>query len=87
MPTLAALASDLGHNGDALIALAQCADVLARYAENASEALRANVFGSPSYVLAGEMFYGQDRLEMLDRALHAPFQPTRWRNPPVHDQK
>ena len=34
------------------------------------EALQAGVFGAPSYVLAsGEIFWGQDRLELLERAL------------------
>jgi len=34
------------------------------------EALAAGVFGAPSYVLpSGEFFWGQDRLEMLERAL------------------
>ena len=35
-----------------------------------AEALKAGVFGAPSYVLeSGEFFWGQDRLEFLDRAL------------------
>ncbi len=29
------------------------------------------VFGSPSYVFDGEVFWGQDRLDFLDRALAA----------------
>ena len=34
------------------------------------EALMAGVFGAPSYVLpSGEIFWGQDRLELLERAL------------------
>lgn len=34
------------------------------------EAVQAGVFGAPSYVLpSGEIFWGQDRLELLDRAL------------------
>ena len=34
------------------------------------EALKAGVFGAPSYVLpSGEIFWGQDRLDLLDRAL------------------
>ena len=35
-----------------------------------AEALAQGVFGAPSYVLpSGEFFWGQDRLEFLDRAL------------------
>jgi 2-hydroxychromene-2-carboxylate isomerase len=33
------------------------------------EAVAGNVFGAPSYVYNGEIFWGQDRLEFLDRAL------------------
>jgi 2-hydroxychromene-2-carboxylate isomerase len=36
------------------------------------------VFGSPAYVLDGEVFWGQDRLDLLDDALasgRAPFKP------------
>lgn len=36
------------------------------------EALAAGVFGAPSYVLpSGEIFWGQDRLDLLERALKA----------------
>jgi 2-hydroxychromene-2-carboxylate isomerase len=31
--------------------------------------MAANVFGAPSYVLDGEIFWGQDRLDFLGRAL------------------
>jgi hypothetical protein len=35
-----------------------------------TEALTAGVFGAPSFVLpSGEIFWGQDRLELLERAL------------------
>lgn len=46
------------------------------YRENLAQALEAGVFGSPSYVLDGEIFWGQDRLDLLDDALasgRAPF--------------
>jgi 2-hydroxychromene-2-carboxylate isomerase len=33
------------------------------------EALGRNVFGAPSYVYRDEIFWGQDRLDFLDRAL------------------
>ncbi len=39
------------------------------------EALSAGVFGAPSFVLpSGEIFWGQDRLELLERALRRPKQ-------------
>jgi len=37
------------------------------------DALAAGVFGAPSFVLpSGEIFWGQDRLELLERALKQP---------------
>ena len=38
------------------------------YQRNLALALEAGVFGSPSYVLDGEVFWGQDRLDLLDDA-------------------
>jgi 2-hydroxychromene-2-carboxylate isomerase len=46
------------------------------YEQYTQEALTAGVFGAPSYVLpSGEFFWGQDRLEMLERALKMLCQP------------
>lgn len=48
------------------------------YQRNLGLALESGVFGSPSYVLDGEVFWGQDRLDLLDDALtsgRAPFSP------------
>jgi 2-hydroxychromene-2-carboxylate isomerase len=43
------------------------------YDRYTQEALAAGVFGAPSYVLpSGEIFWGQDRLELLERALKMP---------------
>lgn len=42
----------------------------ALYEQFTQEALKAGVFGAPSYVLpSGEIFWGQDRLDLLERAL------------------
>ena len=40
-----------------------------RYEANTQRAIAAGVFGAPSYVVDGEIFWGQDRLDFLDRAL------------------
>jgi len=46
------------------------------YDRYTQEALAAGVFGAPSFVLpSGEFFWGQDRLEMLERALKMLPQP------------
>ena len=40
---------------------------------NTEEAISRSVFGSPTYFADGDMFYGQDRLELLERALDRPY--------------
>jgi len=67
--TLAALATECGLDGEALVSRAGAAEIEAAYAANAEDALAAQVFGAPTYVWRGEPFWGQDRLEMLDAAL------------------
>jgi 2-hydroxychromene-2-carboxylate isomerase len=47
--------------------------VLKIYADNTKEAIEKSVFGSPTYFVDGDMFYGQDRLELVERALLKPF--------------
>jgi carboxymethylenebutenolidase len=39
------------------------------YAGYTQEAIERQVFGAPTYVVDNELFWGQDRLEFLDRAL------------------
>ncbi len=48
-------------------------DVQKSYRQNTESAIAHSVFGSPTYMADGDMFYGQDRLEMLARALDQPF--------------
>jgi 2-hydroxychromene-2-carboxylate isomerase len=40
-----------------------------RYAANTQEAIELGVFGAPTYVIDGELFWGQDRLEFVQRRL------------------
>jgi 2-hydroxychromene-2-carboxylate isomerase len=39
------------------------------FEKNTEEAIRRNVFGSPSYLVGDELFWGQDRLSYLDEYL------------------
>ena len=39
------------------------------YEANTQEALARNVFGAPTYAYKDELFWGQDRLDFLERAL------------------
>jgi 2-hydroxychromene-2-carboxylate isomerase len=42
-----------------------------RYEDYTQQAIDAKVFGAPSYVIDGEIFWGQDRLDFVARALNA----------------
>jgi 2-hydroxychromene-2-carboxylate isomerase len=48
---------------------AQAPTVQARYEGYTEQAIAAGVFGAPSYVVNGEIFWGQDRLDFLQRRL------------------
>jgi 2-hydroxychromene-2-carboxylate isomerase len=69
--TLASSAERAGLDAAALRAAGPSdAELDALLEQYTQEALKAGVFGAPSYVLpSGEIFWGQDRLELLDRAL------------------
>lgn len=76
---IAALCDTVGLPGADLIAAAGTAETDAAYRANREQALAADVFGAPAYVLDGEVFWGQDRIELLDDALasgRAPFRPV-----------
>lgn len=44
-------------------------DVQQAYEAHTQAAIAANLFGAPSYVVDGEVFWGQDRLDFLERKL------------------
>ena len=46
-------------------------EVQARYAANTQEAADLGVFGAPTYVIDGELFWGQDRLDFVQRRLQS----------------
>lgn len=52
-----------------LLALAGSAEVAARYIQHSQEAIARGVFGAPTSIYRDELFWGQDRLDFLDRAL------------------
>ncbi len=53
----------------ALAADAATPGIAARYDALTQEAIDRQVFGAPTYVCGGELFWGQDRLDFLDRKL------------------
>lgn len=67
--TIAHLADEAGLPGKQLVERAASDEIGAAYERNRQDAIAADVFGSPAYVLDGEVFWGQDRIELLDDAL------------------
>lgn len=64
-----AVANEAGYDGAALHALEQAAATLTEYQAFSDEAVRLGVFGAPIFILNGERFWGQDRLNFVERAL------------------
>lgn len=67
--TLIAIADAHGFDGRALYddSLTEAGEQV--LAENVRRANEAQVFGAPTYVFNGEPFWGQDRLDLLERAI------------------
>ena len=70
---LSAIAQGAGLDPEALARAAADPAVEAEHRANTRAALDRPMFGSPTYLAGDEMFYGQDRLEMLARELERPF--------------
>jgi 2-hydroxychromene-2-carboxylate isomerase len=66
---LARCATAAGLDGAAVLAASKEPAAQASYDQSTQEAIDAQVFGAPSYVFNGELFWGQDRLDFLERAL------------------
>ncbi|HJS84982.1 MAG TPA: 2-hydroxychromene-2-carboxylate isomerase [Acetobacteraceae bacterium] len=69
--TLARLVADVGLDAPALTRLAAEERWAERRARDTQDALARGVFGAPSYVIGDEIFWGQDRLEFVERRLAA----------------
>ena len=68
-PTMLAIAQEQGMDGGPLLAQAKSGD-FEQVREAASlAAIERGVFGAPTYVIDDEVFWGQDRLDFVARAL------------------
>ena len=67
---LAAVLAECGLDAQRL-AQAQDPETKVLYAQHTREAVDAGVFGAPSYIVDGEIFWGQDRLDFVERRLAA----------------
>jgi 2-hydroxychromene-2-carboxylate isomerase len=64
-----AIAEENGYDGTVLVAAERSERVQALYWQFSEEAERLGVFGAPTFVIEGELFWGQDRLGFVDRRL------------------
>ena len=69
LDTLTTIATECGCDSVALAARAQTPEMTGRYAALTEEAIARGVFAAPTYIYRDEMFWGQDRLDFLARAL------------------
>ncbi|WP_439546405.1 2-hydroxychromene-2-carboxylate isomerase [Sandarakinorhabdus sp.] len=65
---LAATLTAGGHDAPALLALTQSPDAKARLMSNTEAAVARGVFGAPTCFVAGQMHFGQDRLDWVELA-------------------
>lgn len=72
------LLADDGQDVRYVMERAASDEVAEAYEQYSREAISRDVFGSPTYILNGEPFWGQDRLDLLAAALksgRAPYLP------------
>lgn len=81
--TLEGIATKLGYDAERLLERAASGLIQEKLLANSAWAREHNVFGSPTYFVDGDPFYGQDHLELVERALSQPFAPSTWTNPAV----
>jgi 2-hydroxychromene-2-carboxylate isomerase len=66
---IAAIVQNLGHDSTATLARALSDEIKGRLRAETGEAQRLGIFGAPSFIAGGELFWGNDRLEQaLDLA-------------------
>jgi 2-hydroxychromene-2-carboxylate isomerase len=67
--TLAALITEIGLDAEQVMKLGSDSKWAERRLADTKAALERNVFGAPSYVIGDDIFWGQDRLEFVQRRL------------------
>ncbi|MCB1509213.1 MAG: 2-hydroxychromene-2-carboxylate isomerase [Hyphomicrobiaceae bacterium] len=69
---------ETGHDAEAILEAVKAGKADAAYDAHTQEGADLGIIGSPCYVLNGEPFWGQDRIELLESAIRsgrAPFRP------------
>jgi len=61
--TIAALVAALGRDAETVLARAAAEDIKARLRDETAQAEALGVFGAPTFVVGGELFWGGDRID------------------------
>ena len=67
--TLKAIIDGCGLDGAAVMKASEAPGIAEKREAYTKHAIAENVFGAPSFVIDGEIFWGQDRLDFVDRKL------------------
>ena len=62
-PNLSEVLNELNLNKDEVIKNSNSANIKDQYSQNTENAYKVGVFGSPTFIYKGEVFWGDDRLE------------------------
>lgn len=60
---ISGIINDLGRSGQEIIKLSQSPQIRLKLREQVDEAVSKGIFGAPSFIVNGELFWGNDRLE------------------------
>ena len=69
MNILQEICNGLSLNFEEMKKIAYSPEIQIQYEKNSQQAIDSDVFGAPSYVFNGEVFWGQDRLDYLEDSL------------------
>ncbi len=67
--TLRGIISSCGLDGDAVMKAGEAPGMAEKREAYTKHAIEQGVFGAPSFVIDGEIFWGQDRLDFVERKL------------------
>ncbi|THH34359.1 2-hydroxychromene-2-carboxylate isomerase [Aliishimia ponticola] len=81
------VATNLNPEYGKFVDIALSEEVQRIHSSNTNEAIERGIFGSPTYFLDGDMYYGQDHLELMEYAISQPFGPFNFLNPKPGDPR
>jgi len=69
--TIKEVCRDCNLDGNSIIKQASEAVINDKYVKNTEDAIKNNVWGAPTFILDKELFWGQDRLDFLERKIQS----------------